>query len=650
MVVGGSATDGGSYQPEWGPSTITRVTELAFVLASRQNHFFVELVEAIRDELQVLGVRSRVVTDGFPPPRRGLVCVLVPPHEYFALRGVREPPCAALLRRAVFVCAEQPASHFFERNVTLAAEAGAVFDISRRAVNEWRRRGVDAEQFQLGYTARWDRSPFDGERDIEVAFLGSRSPRRERFLAGYAPSLWQRRSYLLLSDNSSPNHHAGPDFAVGDAKRDLLARSRVLLNLHVDDEPYCETLRIVEAIHCGAVVVSEHSVDAAPLEPGIDFMSASADNLMLVAGRMLDDADARRAFADSALARLRAEVPLRASVERLVVRAEEVDRGASVLAPTPVRLTDGESDEPSFELPQPSPSSPDPEQATLRRAVKQVKLDLLAAKRDMDRLRDMLSHDGSADVSVVASTPAYGPASPRISVIVSLYDYEDHIEAALGSAARSELRSFELIVVDDASTDDSRGRVLDWCERHPDIATLVIAHRLNRGLPHARNTGLDFARGELAFILDADNEVYPHCLSRLVEALDQNPNAVFAWGMADRFDSDGPINLLSVGGWDPVRFRHSNYVDAMAMIRCDRLRELDGYTTDMRLHGWEDYDLWCKVAERGWRGHAVREIVGRYRVSTRSMLATTTGISGTDAYVALIERHPRLMAGVKPPD
>ncbi len=184
-----------------------------------------------------------------------------------------------------------------------------------------------AEHLPLGWTQRWDRSPFDGERDIDVAFLGSHTDRRARHLAGYAPSLWRWRSHLILSDNGRPNHDDGPDFVAGDDKRDLLARTRVLLNLHSSDLPYLEGLRLVDAIHCGAVVVSEHSAYTAPFEPGRDFWSAAPG-----------EPDARRAgaargrgpaaaFAADALQRLRRELPLRPrpSGSR---GGEEVDRTA----------------------------------------------------------------------------------------------------------------------------------------------------------------------------------------------------------------------------------------------------------------------------------------------------------------------------------
>jgi hypothetical protein len=623
------------------------VTELAFVMARRQNRFFVELVEAIRDELGELGVPSEVCLDGFPPPRSGLIYVLVPPHEYYALRGTVDPPSAPLLRRSIFICAEQPSSHFFNQNVDLASDAGAVLDISRQGVREWGRRGVAAEQFPLGYVRRWDRSPFDRPRDVDVAFLGSRSDRRNRLLAGYAPSLWRWRTHLLLSDNGRPNHAPGPDFVTGEAKRDLLCRTKVLLNLHVDDRPYCETLRIVEGILCGAVVVSEHSSHTAPLVPGYDFLSADSESVVLVAQHMLENDELRQQFVDRALGRLREENPLSQSVERLAEIAGELDRSAPVPTLSPVRVP--EEKEPDFDFAPPSGVTSDSDASSVRRALKQLKIDLIAQRRRLDRLDALLEGRRPPEIEIVRSTTAYPGAAPRVSVIVSLYNYEDHIEAALDSTAGSALRSFELVVVDDGSKDGSLSRALAWCDRHGDIPAVVLHHGVNRGLPHARNAGVDFARGEFAFILDADNEVYPHCFSRLVEALDADLDAAFAYGMAERFDGSGPLGLLSVGAWEPERLRQGNYIDAMAMIRLDSLRELDGYTTDARLHGWEDYDLWCKVADRGWRGTVVREILGRYRVSAGSMLGTVTTLSGTDAYAALIDRHPELMKGITPP-
>ena len=76
------------------------------------------------------------------------------------------------------------------------------------------------------------------------------------------------------------------------------------------------------------------------------------------------------------------------------------------------------------------------------------------------------------------------------------------------------------------------------------------------------------------------------------------------------------------------------------------LREVDGFTTDLRLYGWEDYDLWCKLADRGMRGAHVKEIVGRYRASAGSMISLTNmSLEGAEA--TLRERHPAFFAGAE---
>lgn len=149
-------------------------------------------------------------------------------------------------------------------------------------------------------------------------------------------------------------------------------------------------------------------------------------------------------------------------------------------------------------------------------------------------------------------------------------------------------------------------------------------------------------------MLDADNEVFPRGLARVVEALDDKPHAAAAYGMLAMFSAEGPVGLRSYYPWEPGRFRAGNFIDAMALWRTSVIRGLGGYTRDGRLHGWEDYDLWCRLAESGGTGELVPEVVARYRVSRTSMLSLTN-ISETNAVSVLIERYPRVMAGVDPP-
>jgi hypothetical protein len=619
------------------------VTEIAFVLARRQNEFFAELVEAIRDELTALGVRSSVSLDGFPAARPGLVYALVPPHEWVALHGGVLPP-PELLKRTVVLCAEQPGTTWFEGNAPVVGWAGGVFDLSPVSVAEWRRRGVRAERFRLGHTARWAAPDLDDPRDVDIAFLGTASERRHRLLASYGPILARRRCRIVLSDNSRPNGSATPGFLTGAAKRDLLRRSRVLLNVHAGERPYFEHLRAAEAILSGAVLVSEHGTGTEPLVPGAHFLSGRPETLGHLASELLENEPRRRAIQANARELLE-QHPLSATAERFAAVAAEVDRSA----PVPSRAACRPPPAPESPPPGPAHTTTDPEAAVARRALKQLRIDGIETRRRLARLESRLGgHKGA--IQVIEQSPAYAAATPRVSVLVTLFEYERQITEALESVAASSLRALELVIVDDASEDASLDRARDWLAANAAVPAILVHHRFNRGLARARNAALDFARAPLAFVLDADNAVYPHGLERLTRALDDEPDAAFAYGILECYSSAGPVGLLSHGPWQPERLRSSNYIDAMALIRTEALRSAGGYATDPRLHGWEDYALWCRMAESGRRGIGVPEIVGRYRIAQHSMLRSTTALSNSASFSLLAERHPTLMAGIVPPD
>jgi glycosyltransferase involved in cell wall biosynthesis len=236
-----------------------------------------------------------------------------------------------------------------------------------------------------------------------------------------------------------------------------------------------------------------------------------------------------------------------------------------------------------------------------------------------------------------------------VSVLTALYNYEDQVASALDSLRASRFTSWEVIVVDDGSSDRSLSRVRAWIERHAAVPALLLRHPVNSGLGVTRNDALAWARGEYCFVLDADNEVYPHCLERLVGALEADSSAAFAYGILERFRAGEPTGLLDTLPWDPQRLRLGNYIDAMAIMRTHVVREeFDGYARDRRLHGIEDYDLWCRLAEHGRHAAYVPEIIARYRTTDHSMQAVGN-ISPTDSFSLVIERSPKLMAGVLPP-
>jgi hypothetical protein len=633
--------------------------ELAFVLAPWQSPQHVELAETLRAEVEGAGIRASVCTGVFPPPREGLVYVLVSPREYFTLTHGRPGPPPEALRRTVFVCDEAPGSAWFEENLRLASRAGAIFDVSLQAVRQFARASVLARHLQLGWTKRWATDPA-GERDIDVLFVGHISDRRATALARYARVLWRKRVHYLLPEHPPPLAERqrvgwdagglGPSAAECQA---LMGRAKVLLNIHEDSTaPALDWAHVTQAMLAGAVVVSEPSSDEHPLLPEQHFQAGAIDSLGLLALMLVDDDVRRHAIQQRAVRFLREEMPLAAAVSKLLETAAELERTEPVpnagdpFFTAPLQSRAGEMAPARRELASPSEVSA----ARIRRAIKSVLLEMSELRRQVEYTECHLTMGHPPPrLELVARSRAYDAARPRVSVLMALYNYEDHVVAALDSLYASRFAAWEVIVVDDGSSDRSLSRVRSWVDRHGEVPALLLRHPVNCGLGATRNDALAWARGEYCFVLDADNEVYPHCLERLVDALEADPSAAFAYGILERFRGGEPIGLLGTLPWDPQRLRLGNYIDAMAMMRTPVVRdEFDGYARDRRLHGIEDFDLWCRLAEHGRHAVYVPEIIARYRTTDHSMQAVGN-ISGTDSFSLVIERSPTLMAGVLPP-
>jgi glycosyltransferase involved in cell wall biosynthesis len=120
---------------------------------------------------------------------------------------------------------------------------------------------------------------------------------------------------------------------------------------------------------------------------------------------------------------------------------------------------------------------------------------------------------------------------PVISIVTIFLNAEKFIQEAIESVFAQTYEHWELLLVDDGSTDASTGIALEYAQRHPDrVRYLEHAGHKNRGLSASRNLGLADARGELVALLDADDVWLPHKLERQVAILEAHPEAVMVYG------------------------------------------------------------------------------------------------------------------------
>ena len=232
----------------------------------------------------------------------------------------------------------------------------------------------------------------------------------------------------------------------------------------------------------------------------------------------------------------------------------------------------------------------------------------------------------------------------QVTVVMTSFNYEQHILEALDSVRAQTLQALDLAVVDDGSTDQSVPLVIEWARRYRDRFNRIRILRTvrNAGLGGARNVVFDAAETPWLMTLDSDNRLLPDACATLLEALGQAPRAAFAYPRIRQFG--GAELIMGEHPFDPARLRTGNYIDAMAMVAKWAWAAAGGYYVRRDAMGWEDFDLWLNLVELGQFGIAVPEILAEYRVHAGSMVNVITEQSDNKrAMVEFVEaRHPWL--------
>ena len=189
---------------------------------------------------------------------------------------------------------------------------------------------------------------------------------------------------------------------------------------------------------------------------------------------------------------------------------------------------------------------------------------------------------------------------PRVSVVIPAYNRARYLPAAIGSVLGQSFADFELIVVDDGSTDDTAEVVRGIA----DPRLRLVTNPVSLGIAGARNRGLDHARGEYVAALDSDDAAYPQRLARQVAFLDARPDLalVGSWSswMDERGRTLGRVKRRPVDADDAAALLifNSCLTQSSVMIRTAVLRE---YRYNEAFTMSSDFELWARLAAGGRR-------------------------------------------------
>ncbi len=123
------------------------------------------------------------------------------------------------------------------------------------------------------------------------------------------------------------------------------------------------------------------------------------------------------------------------------------------------------------------------------------------------------------------------------SIIIPVYNVINYIDQCLESVITQEFDSFEVILVDDGSTDGSGGRCDAYAKKCPNVR---VIHQENRGLSGARNTGLEKVSGEWILFVDSDDWIEKGTLSRLYERISEEAADLYSYN-AYKTDNQGTV-------------------------------------------------------------------------------------------------------------
>lgn len=224
-----------------------------------------------------------------------------------------------------------------------------------------------------------------------------------------------------------------------------------------------------------------------------------------------------------------------------------------------------------------------------------------------------------------------------ISIIIPVYNQAGHLANCLAGIKKQTYNNYEIIIVDDGSTDDII-KVVEEFKKNFGLK-LIYHEQENKGAPAARNKGAKLAGGEYIIFCDADAVMKPVMLETMLKTLKNNPQASFCyssfiWGH----------KKFKLWPFDAEKLKIMPYITTTSLIRS---KDFPGF--DESLKKFQDWDLWLTMMERGHTGIFVDQILFKLAVSGTQ---TMSGWLPSCAYKLLpwlprVKKYNQAMAIIK---
>ncbi len=207
--------------------------------------------------------------------------------------------------------------------------------------------------------------------------------------------------------------------------------------------------------------------------------------------------------------------------------------------------------------------------------------------------------------------------NPLFSVVIPVYNVADNmLRECIDSVLGQTYRNFEIVLVDDASTQKSVRKVLGEYEGRPGIT--VIYRQKNGHISRTTNDGIQAAKGEFVALCDCDDLYAPNALYEIARKLNEDPSLDYIYSDEDKISENGKkrSNPFFKPDWSPETFMSFMYTCHLSVFRKTLLDEISGLRTGFE--GSQDYDLVLRVMEKTTRIGHVPKILYHWRMRTES--------------------------------
>lgn len=222
---------------------------------------------------------------------------------------------------------------------------------------------------------------------------------------------------------------------------------------------------------------------------------------------------------------------------------------------------------------------------------------------------------------------------PLISVVITSYNYGEYLEEAIKSTIDQTYDNIEIIVVDDGSTDDTGQIALKYNKN-----SVNYHYQKNSGVAKARNNGAKIARGKYIIFLDADDRIASTYVQTCLNALRRKPLKYYSYTDMKLFGDENRV-FKSIDFNPKHLVENGNYICAGALIKKRAFDKSGGFRD---LEAFEDWDLWLRMLDLGFKGVHINKPLYFYRRHTGSRDDLSSEIK-IKYKIKILNNYPKLI-------